>query len=79
LGRFLRRLRVSKDSLADEAWRLRAAWKIETKRVRAEQLRVEDPDQYQQILGLAVGEGELFAEKDPDGFVAFVLADSESS
>jgi hypothetical protein len=69
---------VSKDLLKNEAWRARAAWRMEAWRERAEQLRIEDPDQYQRILGLATDEGQRLAEMDPDGFVAFVLADSQS-
>jgi hypothetical protein len=76
LSRFLERLRASKDSVKNEAWRARAAWKMEAWRKRAEELRVEDPDEYQRILGLATDEGRRLADKDPDGFVAFVLADS---
>jgi hypothetical protein len=48
---------VSKDSLKNEAWRARAAWRMEAWRERAEQLRIEDPVQYQRILGLATDEG----------------------
>jgi hypothetical protein len=62
----------------DPARRARAAWKMEAWRTRAEQLRIEDPDEYQRILGLARDEGRRLAEKDPDGFVAFVLADSRN-
>ena len=68
MSRFLR-------SLRNEAWRARAAWKMEARRQRAEQLRIEDPDKYQRILGLATDVGQRLAEKDPDGFVASVLAD----
>jgi hypothetical protein len=32
---------VSKDSLKDEAWHIRAAWRITAWRERAEQLRIE--------------------------------------
>ena len=71
MSRFLR-------SLKNEAWRARAAWRMEAWRQRAEQLRIEDPDKYQRILGLATNEGQRLAEKDPDGFVAFVLADVDS-
>lgn len=71
MSRFLR-------SLKNEAWRARAAWRMEAWRQRAEQLRIEDPDKYQRILGLATDEGQRLAEKDPDGFVAFVLADVDS-
>jgi hypothetical protein len=74
LSRFLGRLRGAKDSLKNEAWRARAAWKMEAWRARAEERRVGDTNQYQRILGLAEGKGKLLAEKDPDGFVAFVLA-----
>jgi hypothetical protein len=44
-------------------------------------VRVQDsraPDEYQRILGLATDEGQRLAEKDPDGFVAFLLADIDS-
>jgi hypothetical protein len=75
---FLGRLRASKDSLRKEAWRARAAWKMEAWRERAEELRVDDSDEYQRILGLATDEGQRLVEKDPDGFVAFVLADSQN-
>jgi hypothetical protein len=51
---------------------------MEASRERAKQLRIEDPDEYQRILGLANDEGQRLAEKDPDGFVTFVLADFES-
>ncbi len=68
MSRFLR-------SLRNEAWRARAAWKMEAWRQRAEQLRIEDPGKYQRILGLATDVGQRLAEKDPDGFVVFVLAD----
>lgn len=51
---------------------------MEAWRQRAEQLRIEDPDKYQRILGLATDEGQRLAEEDPDGFVAFVLADVDS-
>jgi hypothetical protein len=78
LSRFLGRLRGSKDSLKNEAWRARPAWRMEAWRERAEQLRIEDPDEYQRILRLTTDEGQRLAEKDPDGFVAFVLADSQS-
>lgn len=71
MSRFLR-------SLKNEAWRARAAWRMEAWRQRAEQLRIEDPDKYQRILGLATDEGQRLAEEDPDGFVAFVLADVDS-
>jgi hypothetical protein len=47
-------------------------------RERPEQLRIEDPDEYQRILGLATDEGQRLVEIDPDGLVAFVLADSQS-
>ena len=43
---------------------------------REEQLRIEDPDQ--RVLELATDEGQRLVEKDPDGFVAFVLADINS-
>jgi hypothetical protein len=69
LSRLLRRLRVSKDSLKDEAWHIRAAWRITAWRERAEQLRIENPDEYQRILGLATDEEQRLAEQDPDGFV----------
>lgn len=39
---------------------------------------VENPDEYKRILGLATDEGRRLAEKDPDGFDAFVLADSRN-
>jgi hypothetical protein len=39
---------------------------------------MENPDEYQRILGLATDEGQRLAEQDPDGFVAFVLADLKS-
>ena len=39
-------------SLRNEAWRARAAWKMEAWRQRAEQLPIQDPT-YQRILGLA--------------------------
>jgi hypothetical protein len=45
---------------------------------RAEQLRIENPHRYEEILGLATEEGQRLAERDPDGFVAFVLADSRN-
>jgi hypothetical protein len=51
---------------------------MEAWRERAEQLRLENPDEYQRILGLATDEGQRLVEKDPDGFVAFVLADSRN-
>lgn len=79
MSRFSGRLRSAIYGLADEAWRVRGAWKMETRRARAEKLRVEDPDQYQRILGMATDEGQRLAEKDPDGFVAFVLAETERS
>jgi hypothetical protein len=78
ISRFLGRLRASTNSLTDEAWRARTAWKMATWRKRAEQLRIEHPDEYQRILGLAIEEGQRLAEIDPDGFVAFVLADSRN-
>jgi hypothetical protein len=68
----------SVQGLAKEAWRARAAWKMEAWRERAEELRVDDSDEYQRILGLATDEGQRLVEKDPDGFVAFVLADSQN-
>jgi hypothetical protein len=43
---------------------------------REERLRIEDPDQ--RVLELATDEGQRLVEKDPDGFVAFVLADINS-
>ena len=78
LSRFLAGLRASKDSVRTKAWRARSAWKMEAWRERAEQLRVENPDEYNRILELATDEGRRLAEKDPDGFVAFVLADSRN-
>jgi hypothetical protein len=45
----------------------RAAWRMEAWRERAEELRIEDPDEYQRILGLATGEGQRLVEKDPAG------------
>jgi hypothetical protein len=45
---------------------------------REEQLGIEDPDKYQRVLELATDEGQRLVEKDPDGFVAFVLADINS-
>ena len=71
MSRFLR-------SLRNEAWRARAVWKMEACREWAEQLRIENPDEYQRILGLATDDGQRLAERDPDGFVAFVLADIDS-
>lgn len=51
---------------------------MEAWRKRAEQLRVENPDEYKRILGLATEEGQRLADIDPDGFVAFVVADLDS-
>lgn len=78
MSRFLGRLRGAKESLKNEVGNARAAWRMEAWRERAEQLRIEDPDEYQRILGLATDEGQRLVEKDPDGFVAFVLAHSQS-
>ena len=66
------------NSLKNEAWRVRTARRMEAWRERAEQLRIEDPDKYQRVLELATDEGQRLVEKDPDGFVAFVLADINS-
>jgi hypothetical protein len=71
VSRFLR-------SLRNEMWRARAAWNMEASRESAEQLRIENPDEYQRILGLATDDGQRLVERDPDGFVAFVLADIDS-
>ena len=70
MSRFLR-------SLKKETWRARAAWKMEASREHAEQLRIENPAEYQRILGLATDDGQRLAEHDPDGFVAFFLAHSD--
>jgi hypothetical protein len=51
---------------------------MEASRESAEQLRIENPDEYQRILGLATDDGQRLVERDPDGFVAFVLADIDS-
>jgi hypothetical protein len=48
-------------SVTNEAWRARAAWKMEAWRKRAEQHRVENPDEYKRILGLATDEGGRLA------------------
>ena len=50
---------------------------MEASREHAEQLRIENPDEYQRILGLATDDGQRLAEHDPDGFVAFFLAHSD--
>lgn len=55
----------------------RAAIRVETHRVAAEQLRQEDPETYQQILAMAEGEGAKAAASDPDAFVALFLAEAE--
>lgn len=67
LSRFLGRLRASKDSVKNDVWRARTAWKIEAWRKRAEQLRVDDPDEYQRILGLATEEAGVWLRKTQMG------------
>jgi hypothetical protein len=74
---FLRRIRAVKESLDEEAWRIRWAVKTTGQLERARQLRIENPDEYQRILGSATEEGQRLVEIDPDRFVAFVLADTK--
>ena len=78
MNRFLRRLGGAKESVRTEVWRARAAWRMSAWRGRAQQLRIEDPDEYARILALATEEGQRMVDIDPDGFVAFVLAESEN-
>jgi hypothetical protein len=65
-------------SLRNKIWRYQTARRMEAWRDRAVQLRIQNPEGYEEILGRATEEGQPLAEKDPDGFVAFVLADSRN-
>lgn len=55
----------------------RAAFRVEKHRAAAEQLRREEPEMYQQILGMAEGDAAEAAANDPDAFVALFLAAAE--
>jgi hypothetical protein len=55
----------------------RAAFRVETHRAAAEQLRREEPETYRQILAMAEGEAAVAATKDPDAYVALFLAAAE--
>jgi len=56
----------------------KAAFKVETHRAAAEQLRREEPETYQQLLAVAEGEAAQAAARDPDAFVAIMLAELEN-
>jgi hypothetical protein len=55
----------------------RAAFRVETHRAAAEQLRREEPETYRQILAMAEGEAAAAAARDPDAYVALFLAAAE--
>lgn len=55
-----------------------AAWKVEKWRPQAEQLRREDPELYERILGEASGDAAAAAQRDPEAFVALWLEAASS-
>jgi hypothetical protein len=57
---------------------VRAAFKVETYRAAAEQLRQDDPEMYLRILAGAEGEAASVAASYPDAFVALFLAEVEA-